>query len=150
MTWWNDLFYTRAQSWIYAALEPTAVPGQTDRVRVSANEAYARIYLKSLRIVNVRKGLETFYGAVHSYASFLHTSGQPAQFSKLIVPNQLKNVDANRIDRVININQSIAGWTPYRGDDVEVEVGLFSVKAVDLADSFLNLLEQIVQQTKAK
>jgi hypothetical protein len=143
MGWWKKLFYTYAQDWIYASLEPSQVTGQSIRKSVLKNENYVRIYLKSMRIVNVRRGLTKFYGTVHSFASFPHTSGNPSQFSKLIVPSELKNVDAERIDRIITINKPISGWTPYRGGDVELEIGLFSIKAVEMTAPFLNLLEQI-------
>lgn len=143
MGWWKELLFAKTQDWIYASLDPEQVPGQLIREPVIKDKSYVRIYLKSMRIVNVRKGLSRFYGAIHSFASFVHTSGKPAQFSQIIIPNELRNVDADRIDRVIAINKPIAGWAPYRGGDVELEVGLFSVKAADMAAPFLSLLEQI-------
>lgn len=143
MGWWKNIFSSQTQDWIYAALEHTKVPESSIPKPVLTDESYVRIYLKSMRVVNVRRGLTKFYGAVHSFASFLHASGKSTEFSRLIVPSQLKNVDAKNIDRVITVNKPLAGWTPYRGGDVELEVGLFSIKAVDMADSFLDLLEQI-------
>jgi hypothetical protein len=139
MSWWSNPFVARAQDWVYGPL----AAGQPPRAAIRTNEHYVRVSLVSMRIVNVRKGTSKFHGAVHSAIALLHRSGDPAQFSRVIVPSFLKNVDAARLDRVITLRKPLAGWAPYRGGDLEVEIGLFSVKAVDMAESFLNLLDQI-------
>lgn len=96
-----------------------------------------------MRVVDVRKGLSKFYGAVHSFISLPHRSGNLAQFHVLTTPVNLKNIDAARVDRVIQMNQRLLGPIPYRGGSLELELGLFSIKAADLAAPFLSVLERL-------
>jgi hypothetical protein len=144
MGWWTSVWIQRAQHWTYAPLEPQQVPDHLQHEPIPANQAYVSIFLRSMRVVNVRRGIKKFYGAVHSYISLPHLSQAPnqkAQFHHLTTPSNLKDVDASHIDRVITVNERLLGPVPYRGGDLELEVGLFSVKSVDLAGPFLSVLE---------
>ncbi len=130
------------QQWTYAPLEADQVPDQLGHNPIQAEQAYISIFLRSMRVVNVRTALKKFYGTVHSYISLPYLSlGSRAQFHVLITPSNLKDVDASHIDRVISVNRRLLGPVPYRGGDVEVELGLFSVESVDLAGPFLSVLE---------
>jgi hypothetical protein len=142
MGFWNDLLVKRTEDWVYAPLGDGQVPPGGERRKVEPNSVYLSIFLQSMRLVNVRTGLSRFYGTVHSYTSLPHRSGQPAQFNVIVTPGNLKGVDAARIDRVIQISQRLLGPVPYRGGDLELEAGLFSIKSVDMADSFLSFLEK--------
>ena len=141
MGWWSDIFTQRAEDWLYHEFQSAQVPGQVPSVTLQSGESYLSITLKSMRVVDVRKGLSKFYGAVHSFISVPHRSGKVAQFHVLTTPANLKNVDASRIDRVIQMNQPLLGPIPYRGGSLELELGLFSIKAADLAAPFLSVLE---------
>jgi hypothetical protein len=96
-----------------------------------------------MRVVNVRTGLSKFYGAVHSFASLPHRGGRTAAFSTITTPAALKSVDAKHLDRVVVVDKRLLGPVPYRGGDVELEVGLFSIKQADLAGPFLSVLESM-------
>jgi hypothetical protein len=96
----------------------------------------------SMRIVDVRKGLSKFYGTVHSFISIPHRGGT-ARFHSLTTPVDLKDIDADHIDRVIQIERPLLGPIPYRGGPVEIEVGLFSIKSADLAGPFLSVLQKM-------
>lgn len=146
MGWWTNIWKQNAEHWTYAPLNPNLVPNQVTHDEIQAEKAYISIFLRSMRVVNVRKGLSKFYGAVHSYISLSHLSQTtPVQFHHLTTPSYLKDVDAAHIDRVITVNQRLLGPIPYRGGDVEVELGLFSIKSVDLAGPFLSVLEDLAK-----
>jgi hypothetical protein len=143
MGWWNAIWKTRAKEWIYQRLEPSQVAGAASSNAVSAENAYLTIRLASMRIVDVRKGVSTFYGAVHSHISLPHVGGERATFDVVTTPSALQAVDAKHLDRVISVNKTLLGPVPYRGGSVEMEVGLFSVKQANLVGPYLALLESL-------
>lgn len=135
----HDLFFTKTKDWLFAQLPAENAPALEIK-QVKPREEYLNIYLKSMRIVNVRKGLSTFYAAVHSHVEVAHLSGKPANFNSVSTPNNLEKLDGSRVDRVLTINNRLVGPVPYRGGDVKLEVGLFSIKESDLAEPFIRLL----------
>jgi len=142
MGWWNNVWKTRAEDWVYGWLGPEQVPPNSPSGRIVPDTAYLNVFLKSARVVDVRKGLSNFYGVVHSFIKLAHPSLKTAEFNVVTTPTALKNVD-ERVDRVVQINQRLLGPTPYRGGDLEIEVGLFSVPSSSLAGPYLSLLENL-------
>jgi len=143
MGFFSSLFKKRAEDWFFAFLEPSQTPENLPIKLVEPNTYYLNVHLKSLRIVNVRLGLSKFYGAVHSFTSIPHRGGKNAEFNVLTTPNKLEELDAKHIDRVIPINERLLGPLPYVGGDLDIEVGLFSIKSADLAAPFIGLLQQM-------
>ena len=142
MGWWDSAWKTLAEDWVYGWLGPQQVRSSFPTGAVEANASYLNIFLKSARVVDVRKGLTTFYGVVHSFMKLPHRSLGTAEFNVVTTPDDLKNVDA-RVDRVVQVNQRLLGPTPYVGGDLEIEVGLFSVPSSDLAAPYLSLLKSL-------
>jgi len=142
MGWWADVWRKKAEDWTFAKIDPANTPVKSAQT-ITANGAYVSIRLASLRIVNVRAGITKFYGAVHSYIALAHRSGPKAEFNVLTTPARLKDIDAAHLDAVIQANIPLLKTVPYRGDDIELEVGLFSIEAQNLAGPFLALLGQI-------
>lgn len=139
MVAWQEIFRKRTEDWVYAAIQPPRCPPDGTRRLPEVEKDYISIHLMSMRVVNVRAGLKTFYGVVNSYASLSHLSGGPAEFNVIISPEQLRNVDGARLDRTIQMEHQILGPVPYRGG-LELETGLFSVETRDLAAEFVKLL----------
>ncbi len=143
MGWWDRIWKAEAENWVYGWLGPEQVPNGAPFGNVEPDAAYLNIFLKSARIVHVREGLRTFYGAVHSFMSLPHRSMNKFEFNVVTTPSELKNVDAGGIDRVIQINQRLLGPVPYVNGDLEMEIGLFSVASSNLAAPYLSLLESL-------
>lgn len=144
MGFFRDIFKTRTKDWFYGKLQDTQVPSQEPSKIIKPNEFYINIWLRSLRIVDVRKGLNSFYPVVHSFVSMPYLGeSKPVEFNMVTTPTKLQSLDANRIDRVITLNKRMLGPIPYRGGDLDLEIGLFSIKASDLAGPYLNLMEDI-------
>jgi len=133
----------KAEDWIYGLVPKENTPQDIAVTTISANEEYLQIYLRSMRIVNVGKGFSSFYAAVHSYISVAHRSGDDAQFRVLTSPNNLKELDAKRLQNVITASVPLLGPIPYRGGKVGLEIGLFSIKSRDLAAPFLSLITDL-------
>jgi len=143
MGWWKDLWKSRTKDWIHEPLSGSQVPGDGEHRTISSEEGYLDVWLRSMRVVNVRKGLSKFYGTVHSHISLLHLDKGVAEFQVVTTPDSLKDKDAKHLDRVISFNHRLLGPIPYRGGDVELELGLFSVKSADLAAPYIQLLEKM-------
>lgn len=139
----DEIFRRRTEDWFYTKLSPEQSPEGIDTKSVKSNEAYVHIFLKSMRLVNVRQGLSKFYPVLHSYVSLSHKKGVMAEFNTVTMPKHLGEIDAKNLDRIVNFNQRLLGPIPYRGGDLSIEVGLFSIKSADLAKPFLDLLSEI-------
>ena len=143
MSFWNKLFKKRSEDWFYYHLPAAQTPQDVELKTLEREKDYVNIFLKSMRIVNVRKGLSKFYGTTHSFCKLKHPGGTDAEFNIVTTPGQLEQMDAKNIDRVVNINKRLVGPTAYKGGDMEMEVGLFSIKSADLAAPFISLLEDM-------
>jgi hypothetical protein len=146
---WSAIFKSRAQDWIFQKLDPAqvvrgpATPVVEQPASVEPDKHYLTVRLLSMRLVNVREGLTRLYGAVHSWASLPRLGSEPAQFNALVSPAQLRGVDAKRLDRVVQVNQTLFGPVPFRGGPLELEIALFSIESQDLTEPFLSLLESL-------
>lgn len=138
---WLPKWKKQAEEWTYIEFEKHQVPNGLARTTIEANAWYLHIVLHSMRVVHVRKGISKFYGAAHSWISVAHIGQGTAEFQVLTTPSQLKDVDAANLDRVITMDRRLLGPTPFRGGDVSLELGLFSIKSADLAGPFLEILQ---------
>lgn len=143
MGFWKDLWTDRSEDWFYHYMPVDQTPGDIESRELEQDEDYVEVWLKSTRIVNVRKGLSKFYGTVHSYISLLDGNGDLAEFNVVTTPGKLAEMDAKNLDRVINMNKKLLGPAAYTGGDLEMEIGLFSIKSADLAQPFISLLEDM-------
>lgn len=140
----TDIFKnTRAEDWLYYKIPSAQSNTDTEIKEITATKEYVSINLKTMRVVNVRKGLSKFYGAVHSSISIPHRGSGTAQFRVLTTPEKLRELDGGNIDKVISTNIPLLGPIPYHGGKLELELGLFSVKAADLTAPVLSLLTNI-------
>ena len=145
MGWWKKVWTDQAEDWIFDYLGASQVPDKLARVAVAPSSGYLSVFLRSFRVVNVRKGISKFYGTVHSFITVPHISGKQAKFHVLTTPSSLSEIDAENIDRIISMNRRLLGPIPYRGGDLEIEVGLFSVESANLVKPFLTVLEAMSQ-----
>ena len=143
MGWWAKIWRTKAEEWIFAPLEQ--VPDGLVPSELVAEQMYVSVALRSLRVVDVRKGISKFYGTVHSYIGLPHLSGQEAVFQTVTTPNDLRDADASRIDRIIQLDRPLLRDVPYRGGSLDMEMGLFSVKSADLVAPFVSVLEKMAE-----
>ena len=135
----NNLFYTPAENWFYSRIPDTQTPGNEPQVQLLANQHYLRIDLKSLNIVNRRKFTSTYYGMVNSFIKVPMNDGSNMEFNVATTPSQLQNLDGRHVDRIINIDIPLLGQAPYRGADIQLQLGLFSIKAGELTEPLVSL-----------
>src|ERR1700675_1776105 len=139
MDWWKEIWTQPTSSWTFIEIYPHDGSVQST-IEVEPNSAYLNIFLKSLRLRDVRKGLVRFYGAVHSFVSVPHQSGDKASFQVFTSPASLQKLDSRNADRILVLDQRLVGPVPFRGGDVDVQIGLFSIKEADVTDAYLKVL----------
>lgn len=142
---WKDrlraVFIEKAEDWTFKQLSPNQIPSGKPGEPIEKNNAYITIKLRSMRVVNVRKAFKKFYGAVHSFIALGHLGIQKAEFQVLTTPTDLQAIDTTNLHKVLCFDKDLLNSVPYRGDGLEIELGLFSIEAENLADSFLKVLE---------
>jgi hypothetical protein len=138
MGFWRKLW--RTQSEYYIAEYINAGPS------VKKEQEYLTIDLEGMHIVNVRKGLTKFHGAVHSNIGVPYITGGVREFQLLATPPDLGKADAKNLDRVIPGPFRLLDGVPFRGGKIDLEVGLFSIAAADLAAPYLELLGDLSEK----
>lgn len=139
MSFW-DFWKTEAKDYVYGQLDPNQGPAGTTMTPIIKDQHYVRVILRRMRIVNTRIGTKKFYAAVHSDVGLWHDSGRLVNFKQFITPPELKDVESNNLDRAIVSNQPLLGPTPYRGNPLQLNLALVSVRSADFAGPFLDVL----------
>jgi hypothetical protein len=137
---WSDLMHKKAEDWTYLEFSADQVPAGVGHEVIEPNSAYLTLTLNSMRVVDVRRGIKRFYGAVHSWSSLSHLGSGRAEFQSVTTPPELKDADSDHLDRVISMERPLLGPTPYRGGGLDLELGLFSIASGELVGPFLEVL----------
>jgi len=113
---------------------------------VQTNDQYVRVWLRSARIVDVRRWNRKFHATVHGQFSYVDRSKGPQEILSVVAPAQaFEEMDPTNLDRFITVNRSLLGPVPYAGE-LSMDVGLFSVSAADLAKPYLDLLADLTDK----
>lgn len=143
MAWWGELFRKKTQDWIASPLDASQVPDGVATRAIEPDEGYVEVELSSLRVVHVRKGLSSFHGVVDATFTLPNVGTKPAEFHTVTTPQALQGTAAAGLDKHIPLAHRVLGPTPYRGGDLQMEIGLFSVQVADLTAPYLSLLEKM-------
>lgn len=99
---------------------------------IVSGEAYVVVRLREMSLGYTRKLWRKFYPVVHGFVR--HAGREEHQ---IIGPGRLKDISEADLDRVVNLNQRLAGPIPYDGGDLEIVAGLYSVPAGDAAKALI-------------
>lgn len=144
MDWFKDLIARVRAAFSSAS---TAAPDDFRLVPLDArrplkkDEEYVTVRLLSSSIPNKREWNHKVHGCVHARGAYLNDRGR-APFNTVVAPTAFKDLDAGRLDRVAVINKPVLGPVPFL-DPIELQIALFTVKAVDLAAPYIELLTGI-------
>jgi hypothetical protein len=143
MSWWKVAWQTDFTDWTYGLLRPSQVAGGTESLVVPPNGAYMNVVLRSMRIPFSRRGWTRYAPAVHCFSSLQHKRTGRVSFHAVSTPTKLKDLDPKRLARVEMGEARLLGPVPYRGGDMCLEIGLFSVATDNMAAPYLGLLERV-------
>lgn len=107
------------------------------------HQRYVSVLLRRLRIVNSRVGFSRFYGAIQFFGRLPHLSGAAAEFASVTSPGKLRDVSKKDNGNFALGTHRLLGPVPYVGGDLELEVGLFTIKSQDLLMPYLELLGEL-------
>jgi hypothetical protein len=110
---------------------------------VDADCCYLELYLESLRLEKARKFATTFNAVVYSFVSLSREGEARAQLAAVSKPEKLVALDKDSVGKVITISKQMMGATPFRGNPVSIELGLFSVKSGNLVSTILDYVTRI-------
>jgi hypothetical protein len=132
---WTDIWRTEAENWAFGHTGSTTP--------ITPYKQYVSVMLRQLRIVNARVGFSRFYGAVEFFGRLSHLSGTSAEFASMTSPSKLRDVPKKDRGNFAIGDQRLLGPVPYVGGDLEIEIGLFTIKSQDLLMPYLELLGEL-------
>jgi hypothetical protein len=130
---------------VHETIRPTYYRVPTGHVDVAVDDtplepeqAYFSLRVSDMFLAHDRKLYKTRYPGLYAFSRFLAVSEyrEAVSFSG---PRELKGLSAD-MSRVIGRNYRVLGPIPYRGDEVEVLIGLLALEGEDLAERILNLM----------
>lgn len=136
---WSSLWHETAKDWAHGRIFDETC----EDALITPQSSYVSVLIQRLRLVNSRIAFSRYYGAVQTYGKLSHLSGIPLEFSHVVVPPQLENVDRKTADNFIMAGKRVLGPAPYRGGDLELEIALLSIKSHDMIKPYLDLLAAI-------
>ncbi|MFZ1991425.1 MAG: hypothetical protein WAW96_16830 [Alphaproteobacteria bacterium] len=110
---------------------------------IKANECYIEISVESLRLTWARRFLTKFHGAVYIGAKLARLGSQSLEIAALTKPDKLANLDPSAADNVITLSKSLMGPIAWRGGNLDLELGLFSIKSGNVLTPLLGLVTEI-------
>jgi hypothetical protein len=116
---------------------------------VAPESAYLRLYLTAMRIAATRVRGQTFYGSIASTCNVASRSGQPAELVAVRAPSALRGVDPKYLDRVVIGTVPLVDAVPYRGGDLDIEIGLFAFPGNYLLGPYLDFLGDVATVASA-
>ena len=132
---WTDLWRTEAKNWAFGHIGSTTP--------ITPQKQYVSVMLRQLSIVNARVGFSRFYGAVEFFGRLPHLSGTCAEYASMSSPSKLRDVSKKDRGNFVIGDQRLLGPVPYVGGDLEIEIGLFTIKSQDLLMPYLELLGEL-------
>ena len=142
MGWWDRVWKTEAEDWVYGWLGPGPGPGELPvrcgRVRRFLSEYFSEIGARGDRA----RGTDQFLWR----GSQLHEASSPvAADGRVQRGDHACGAEGHRLSHRPGCPNQPAPPrpAPYVGGDLEIEVGLFSVPSSDLAAPYLSLLENL-------
>jgi hypothetical protein len=141
---WEGVWRTPSQPPFFQQLRPEQAPSDAPQpIQLLPDEHYIALNLRALHIPYVRKGLKRFFGAAFCYGRLPGLATGDAEYQVFRVPAELRDLDANHVDRLLQLQSRLIGPTPYRGGDFEFQLALFTVESADMVAPFLDLLQTV-------
>jgi hypothetical protein len=119
------------------------VDGDSVAAEFVANETYVELYVRSLRLRNVRKFTQKYDAVVYSYVTLPFRGQEKVKVPAVSKPDNLVQLDPGAISKVITFDKQMMGAIPWRGGPLLLELGLFSVKGGNLLSPVLDFVTEI-------
>jgi hypothetical protein len=134
----NDIFVQNAHRLVWKRIKPEQIYEGYQESLVQNDQAYFNVRLKEMFIRRTRILWRTLYPMLHAYVSY-----NKREEHTVVGPGQLKDFGSSNLDRVTVLNNLLSGPHPYKGGEVAVMVGLYSIPGEDAAKVLINTVGQI-------
>ncbi len=137
-------FSSKSQHLVWRRLDEARIAEEPDCTPhagpIAPDQAYFAIRLKEMYVREARRLWQQYYPVLHSFVEH-----QGAKEEAVAGPGQLSALGNAGLDRIVNQNHLLAGPTPYRGGDVKLIVGLYSVPGGDVAKALIDTVGEITK-----
>jgi hypothetical protein len=103
---------------------------------------YLSLFMNSVSLADSRRGRYRYYAALQSFIS-VELGEESADFACVASPGYFKDIDPARSNMAILARKRLLGPIPYRGGDVDLDVGLVAMRSTDLLGPYLEVLETL-------
>jgi hypothetical protein len=107
------------------------------------DECYVEIYLESMRLEKARRFATTFDGVVYAYMGLARLGEPRAEIAAVSKPENLSALNGQSLQRVLTVQKRLLPATPWRGNPLALELGLFSVKTGDVLTPLIGFVTEI-------
>jgi hypothetical protein len=108
-----------------------------------ADECYIDIFVESMWLPQARRLTGFYHAMAHVYSTLTVLGRTSGQITFVSTPSELAKLDAASLSKVVTESKRALGPLPWRGGDLGLEIGLFSVKERDLATPFLDMVTDV-------
>ncbi|WP_299893035.1 hypothetical protein [uncultured Ruegeria sp.] len=112
-------------------------------LEIKPDETYIEVFVESMRLAEGRRFATQFNGMIYSFISFARAGEATAEMASVTKPGKLAELDPKNLDRVITVENKLLGAVPWRGGTLGLELGLFSVKSVNLMSPILDYVTRV-------
>src|SRR2546423_47865 len=97
------------------------------------DEAYFVVRMKEMFLGRIRLLWRKYYPVLHGFTEYAGVEEHA-----IAGPGQLQDLGNLNLDHVITLNYRLTGPTPYKGGDISLLVGLYSVPGQDAAKALIS------------
>jgi hypothetical protein len=130
-----DVFRAKARQLFWQRLKDDRVVGGSQGKVIDKGQAYFVVRMREMYLRYSRKLWRKYYPVLHAYTRHLQGEEQT-----VAGPGHLRELGDTNLDKVVNLNHRLAGPIPYRGDEVSLLVGLYSVPGQDAVRALVKTL----------
>ncbi|MEL6530513.1 MAG: hypothetical protein AAGK01_04035 [Pseudomonadota bacterium] len=145
MGWFSNLIDTvKGSSSVDFLLVPDLdLPSLPEEPAFARDSAYVELYVDSLRLDKSRKFATRFHGLVYSFVTLARQGDGNAEFAAVSKPDKIAELDEDSLGRVITVNKQMMGAVPWRGGDLQLQLGLFSIKTGNLLSPVIDFVTRV-------
>ena len=134
----KDIFISKAEHLFWKRLSSNQVIDLPIGKLIPKNEAYYVVRMKEMYLKTTRKYWRRLYPMLHAFIE-----DDFSETHAVVGPGQLKELGEKNLDRIVNLNQRLSGPTVFRGGDVSVLVGLYSVPGEDASKALVDTVSTV-------
>ena len=132
------VFRERGTHLAWRRFDDDHIVGPASGTEIMPGQAYFIIRLNEVFLARSRTLWRKYYPVVHAWGAT-----EAGQEHGLAAPTQLQQVNDAGLDRVVTLNARLIGPTPYRGGDVSLVAGLYSVPGDDAAQALITTVSAL-------